>query len=78
MVDPSARHLRRFSAVFAKHMIFIGIKGKTQGVKFSNIPPKAAVRSKINRPAREDTANEKFQPKRSNRTPPEFPVSPDA
>jgi hypothetical protein len=78
MVNPSARHLLRFSAAFAKQMIFIGIKGKTQGVKLSNIPPKAAVRNKIVRPVQDDTLNEKYQPKRSNRTTPKFPVPPDS
>ncbi len=70
MTRPRRKHLFRFSAAWDKLMILIGISGRTQGVKFSSKPPKAAVSSSTIHPNPDDVLMENCHPKRSKRTTP--------
>ena len=71
IAKPSIKHCLRFCATWDRLIILIGIKGKTQGVKFSSIPPKAAVTSSKINPYPVEVFIEKVQPNRSKFTPPE-------
>ena len=63
---PSAKQRRRLSATALSPMIFKGMTGNTQGVRFRSSPPSAATSSRRRKPPPPATSTVNANPKTSN------------